>query len=241
MATPLLWLRSLVFYIGFGVTTFWFGTTSLLIFWLPYRIRAAYILLWNRLVVWWLMVCCGINFKVTGLNCLNERPMVIVSNHQSNWETFFLQQHFRPVATILKHELLNLPFFGWGLRQMRPIAIDRGSPKESMRQMLRQGKLRLDQGLSVLVFPEGTRKEAGSPIRFARGGAGLAVYADVDVLPVAHNAGYFWPNGQFIKRPGTIEVAIGPILKQQGHTAAELNKQAKEWVENALAEMDTAK
>ena len=154
----LLNLRSLVFYLGYILLTTWFGITGIILFgWQPYGIRRRYILLWNRLVIFWLKITCGVTYEVEGLKQLPAGPFVVLSNHQSQWETFYLQLIFQPLATIMKRELLNIPGFGWGLRLLKPIAIDRSNPRDAMRQMLGKGKHRIEEGISVLVFPEGTR------------------------------------------------------------------------------------
>jgi 1-acyl-sn-glycerol-3-phosphate acyltransferase len=159
----------------------------------------------------------------------------VLSKHNSQWETFYLQLLFQPLATIMKRELLNIPAFGWGLRLLNPIAIDRGNPRDAMRQMLDQGSDRLGEGLSVLVFPEGTRTPEGIEPRYARGGAALAIRAGVPMVPVAHNAGMFWPPHRLWKYPGTIQVSIGPAINAGGSSAKELTEQAREWIEGEVA------
>jgi 1-acyl-sn-glycerol-3-phosphate acyltransferase len=229
-----LWVRSLVFYAGYVVATIWFGFSGLLLVWTPYPVRARYLLCWNRVVLRWFTSSCGVSIKLVEAERTGNGPWVIVSNHQSAWETIFLQAHFHPVATILKRELLAIPGFGWGLWMMRPIAIDRGSPRESIRQLLRQGKQRLADGLSVLVYPEGTRQPAGTRHAFARGGAGLAHDNGVAVVPVAHNAGRCWPAGRFIKIPGTITVVIGRPIDTQGLSSMEINRAAESWIHQQM-------
>ena len=233
----LLTLRSLIFYLGYILLTAWFGISGIILFgWQPYEIRRRYILLWNRLAIFWLKLVCGIKYQVTGLENITPGSMVVLSNHQSQWETFYLQLLFQPLATIMKRELLNIPGFGWGLRLLKPIAIDRSNPRDAMRQMLEKGKHRIEQGISVLVFPEGTRSSEGSK-KYARGGAALAIESHAPLIMVAHNAGTYWPPHQLIKYPGTIEVHISAPLQTEGKTARELTEFAQTWIEDQVQSM----
>ena len=232
-------LRSALFYAGYGLITLWFGLSALLVMrWLPYALRSRYLLGWNRSILWWLRFTCGIRWHVVGENALPDSPAVVLSNHQSEWETVFLQVYLHPIATVLKQELLNIPLFGWGMRLMQPIAIDRSAPREALREILRQGQARLQSGLNVLVFPEGSRRNTGKRKPFAKGGAGLAVSAGVAVVPVAHNAGHCWPTGDWLKYPGTITVAIGPPITTTGLKADEVNQRARDWIESTLERLE---
>lgn len=230
-------LRSAAFYVGYGLITLWFGLSALLVMrWLPYRRRSRYLLGWNRAILWWLRLTCQVRWQVLG-DPVQPLPAVVLSNHQSEWETVFLQVYFHPIATVLKEELLRIPLFGWGMRLMRPIAIDRGAPREALRQILRQGQRRLQGGMKVLVFPEGSRRPSARRKPFAKGGAGLAVSAGVPVVPVAHDAGHCWPTHTWLKYPGTITVAIGAPIKTQGLKADEVNRVAREWIETTLEQL----
>ena len=127
-------IRSLFFYLGYGLSLFWFSTTGILFFsFLPYKFRSNYVLLWNRFLIFWLKVCCGLGVEVLGSENIPARSYVALAKHQSQWETYFLQVFLAPISIVLKRELLNIPFFGWGLRLTDPIAIDRGSPKQSFK------------------------------------------------------------------------------------------------------------
>jgi 1-acyl-sn-glycerol-3-phosphate acyltransferase len=233
--------RSVLFYLGYIIATAWFGVTGLLICrWLPYTVRAPYLLLWNRFTLSWLRLSCGVKHRVVGLENIPDAPTVVLSKHESQWETYYLQVTLRPIATILKAELLDIPGVGWGLRLMEPIPIDRSAPREAIKQMMHLGGERLKSGLSVLVFPEGTRTEPGKPGRFARGGANLAIKAGVQVLPIAHNAGNCWPPHKWIKRPGTITVSIGEPIPTEGRSAAEITEQASAWIRQEILAMNKA-
>ena len=231
--------RTVVFYIGYTLLTTWFGITALTIMgYFSYPRRRPYILLWNRGVVRWLQWSCGVKHRLIGRENLPDEPYVILSKHQSQWETYFLLSLCDPLSTILKKELLNIPGFGWGLRLMRPIAIDRGNPRAALRQMMELGKQRLSEGNAVLVFPEGTRTNPGSTTSYARGGANLAIKADVPVVFIAHNTGRFWPARKFLKFPGTIQVEISKPISVEGKTSREITAMAQEWIEGKVTEMD---
>lgn len=228
-------IRSVLFYTGYGLTALWFGVTAILFCWmLPRQWRHNYVNLWNRWVVIWLRVCCGVSYEVIGAEHIPHQPLVVLSKHQSQWETFFLQLLFTPMSTILKKELLKVPAFGWGLRQLNPIAIDRTNPKEALRQIMQQGQQRLRDGLSVLVFPEGTRIEPGCVGKYARGGANLATSANVPVVFVAHNAGDCWPARGFLKFPGRITVVVSDVIDTAGKTSREITDMAQQWIEEQV-------
>jgi 1-acyl-sn-glycerol-3-phosphate acyltransferase len=168
-----------------------------------------------------------------------------LAKHQSTWESFFLCGFFQPLSQVVKRELLYVPFFGWAMAMLKPIAIDRSNPKAALKQLAKLGHKRLGQGAWVLVFPEGTRIPPGQIGKFSRGGASLAVNANLPVLPIAHNAGEFWPKRGWSKTPGTVQVVIGPLMYAEGtgpRAIAELNDRAFAWVSQAqrdIGSLDT--
>jgi 1-acyl-sn-glycerol-3-phosphate acyltransferase len=178
---------------------------------------------------------CHINYQVLGLEHIpNNANGIIFSKHQSTWETFFLPLVFHEPAIILKKQLLRIPFFGWGLAAMEPIAIDREATSTAMQQIIAQGQKCLEEGRWILVFPEGTRMAPGTVGNYKLGGARLAEATGYPVLPIAHNAGRSWPRGSFIKRPGTITMMIGPLIETKGRTAQEILTLAKDWIETTM-------
>ncbi|MEO4047932.1 lysophospholipid acyltransferase family protein [Pseudomonas sp. CAU 1711] len=204
---------------------------------LPFRARYRLVIqAWCRCATWLARVVVGIRYEVHGLDNIPQQPCVILAKHQSTWETFFLSAHFEPLSQVVKRELLFVPFFGWALAMLRPIAIDRSNPKAALKQLARQGAERIRQGAWVLIFPEGTRIPPGQIGKFSRGGAALAVNSGLPVLPIAHNAGEFWPKQGWAKYPGTIQVVIGPLMHAEGEgprAIAELNERAFAWVQQA--------
>lgn len=231
--------RTLLFHAGTILVTAVFGIACLLVFpWLPYRTRAPLLLLWNRFSLWWGRVACGMKYQVFGMENIPTQPVVVLSKHESQWETIYLQLTLHPIATILKKELFLVPGFGWGLRLMQPIAIDRGSPRDALKKIMSQGQQRLADGLSVLVFPEGTRTEPGVVMNYAKGGASLAVKAGAAVLPVAHNAGSLSPTASLMRYPGTITVIFGESIDTTGKTAAEVTALAEAWARRETARLN---
>jgi len=224
-------LRSAVFYIGYAIATVLTSLFLLGLFWLiPLRKRFVIYATWCRFVLFWLSVTCGIRYRIRGLENIPSGPVVVLSNHQSTWETIFLYKTFSPVCPILKKELLKIPFWGWAMALQKPIAIDRSKPREAGKYLLTQGAMRLKEGLSVVIFPEGTRTAFGTRKKFSRGGAQLAVASNAPVIPVVHNAGKCWPPTTFVKFPGTIAISIGEPILVDGRTSSEVTAEFEVWV-----------
>jgi 1-acyl-sn-glycerol-3-phosphate acyltransferase len=224
-------LRSGLFALALVVVTPPYALLALLTAPLPRLARYRVISGWSRLMVWLARVLCGIRWRVEGGERLPSRPAVVLAKHQSAWETMAFQLIFPPQSYLLKRELLWLPFFGWGLALMSPIAIDRTRGLAALRELVRRGKERLAQGFWVVVFPEGTRVAPGERRKYQLGGALLAEHSGAPVVPVAHNAGLLWPRNAFLKRPGLITVRIGPVIDGAGHDAASINALAEQWIE----------
>jgi 1-acyl-sn-glycerol-3-phosphate acyltransferase len=199
-----------------------------------YKISA----LWCQLVLWMAKVFCGLSYEVEGLEHVNKNKAVIVlSNHQSAWETLALRYILPPQVVLLKQSLVWLPIWGWALGSLKSIVIDRENQSAALRILLEKGTAYLKQGLWVIIFPEGTRTAAGEIRKFSAGGALLAQRTGYPVIPVAHNAGDYWPRYSFLKYPGTIRVKIGPVIESKGRKASDINTEAESWVTQALNEM----
>tara|TARA_Y100001949_G_scaffold51220_1_gene43013 strand:- start:271 stop:1008 length:738 start_codon:yes stop_codon:yes gene_type:complete len=241
--SALLPIRIVLFYLLLSFTAFAWCLVSLVFApFMSFRTRYRFVVqTWCRSAVWLAKTVICLRYEVSGAENVPEKPCVILSKHQSTWETFFLSAYFEPLSQVLKRELLNVPFFGWAIRLLKPIAIDRENPKEALRQVARQGLERLEQGAWVLIFPEGTRVPVGQVGKFSRSGAALAVNAKLPILPVAHNAGTFWPKSGWGKRPGVIQVVIGPAMYAESEgprAAAELNQRAEDWINSTVAELE---
>ena len=223
--------RSSLFVLALILVTPPYALIALATFPLPRMARYWVISDWSRLVIRLSRLILGIRWRVEGREHLPQRPAVILANHQSAWETMAFQLIFPPQVHVLKRELLWLPFFGWGLALMSPIAIDRRRGHSALRFMAKRGSQRLAQGFWVVVFPEGTRVAPGESRDYQIGGAWLAHASGAPVVPVAHNAGRCWPRNAFLKRPGTVTVRIGPPIESGSRNPYEINALAKEWIE----------
>lgn len=233
------WIRSLVFMLGWVLSTIFIGTTTMLTAPLPFRLRSRYVRLFALFNLWMLEHVCGLRFELGGAEHIPPGPAIIFSKHQSTWETLMLQKVFPPLVWVLKRELLWIPFFGWGLAVLRPIAINRKAGRHAINQVVEQGTQRLRAGRWVVVFPEGTRTPPGTRGRYRAGGALLASQSGFPVVPVAHNAGEYWAKGQFLKRPGVIRVVIGPTIPSQGRSAEEVLAEAQAWIESTMGRIST--
>jgi 1-acyl-sn-glycerol-3-phosphate acyltransferase len=236
-------IRSLLFMALFIPTIVIWAILLILASPFSYNTRWKVLNLWIQLMLLWLRITCGIRHEVTGLENLPaaENPAIIMAKHQSTWETLAFQAIFPPHVWVLKQELLNLPFFGWGLRIMDSIAIDRSAGRKAIVQMVKQGKERLDTGRWVVVFPEGTRTDPGAPARYKIGGAVLAAKSGYPVVPVAHNAGEHWPKHWLYKYPGVIRVSIGPLIQTEGKGAEDLMKEVEAWIEGEMGRISQVK
>lgn len=208
-----------------------YAIIAILTFPLPPKTRYRIISGWALFMLWWLRVTCGISHRIIGQENIPAAPHIILSKHQSAWETLAFQKIFPPQVWVMKRELLWIPFFGWGLAMTSPIAINRSAGREALKQLVEQGKDRLTKGFWVVIFPEGTRTVPGQKGKYHIGGAWLATHTGTAVLPVAHNAGEYWGKNSFLKRPGIITVSIGkPIVSTDLKTDA-LNHAVESWIE----------
>jgi 1-acyl-sn-glycerol-3-phosphate acyltransferase len=235
-------LRAAFFYLGYAVATIVWGSLGTLVGWaIPYRARFLFIIgCWTRFCLWWLRITCGVRHQVSGLEHIPERACIVLSRHESTWETLFLQTLFAPQATLIKRELLFIPFFGWAFSTLRPIAIDRSDGRKALRQLISEGKARLAQGVWVVLFPEGTRMPTGKRGRFQPGGAALASASGAPILVVAHNSGSFWPAHQYRKRPGTIQVIVGEPIATAGLGTKEIQRLSAECLDALMARLPDA-
>lgn len=230
--------RSVIFYAGFGVITPVFALLVLLFWPLPYGLRESTARVWCRCVLAWLRLTCGVRHRVCGREYLPEKPAVILSNHQSTWETIAFRTIFPArLSWIIKRSLFRIPFYGWSLKALEEIGIDRDAGREALRQIEQEGSRHLAAGRWVVVFPEGTRMAPDESGRYGQGGARLANAAGVPVVPVALDSGRCWPNDDWRKYPGTITIEIGPAIETEGRSTAEVNRLTRDWIEAARGRM----
>lgn len=234
----MIWIRSALFWLAFIIFTPLFAVIGTVIRPLPpitrYRIMSG----WARIMMPWLRLTCGLKFKVSGAENIPAGPAMIMCKHQSAWETIALQVIFPPQVWVLKRELLKLPFFGWAISTLSPIAIDRGNRAAAQKLLMEQGRDRVAKGFWIVIFPEGTRVPAGERGHYKGGGARLAVDVGVPVVPVAHNAGEFWPRNSFLKWPGEVSVVIGKPVETAGRSAHEIMAEVEAAIEGEMAKIE---
>ncbi|MDH5394952.1 MAG: 1-acyl-sn-glycerol-3-phosphate acyltransferase [Gammaproteobacteria bacterium] len=204
-----------------------------------FLVRYRFINFYSILNLWVLKHLCQIDYRVEGKENIPDESCIIFSKHQSALETMMVQRIFPPLTFVVKRELLWLPFFGWGLRAIDPIAIDRKAGRKAILQIVNQGIERLKQGIWIVIFPEGTRSKPGTKIKYKMGGAILASKSEHKVVPVAHTAGEFWPKGFFSRQTGTIVMSIGPAIETKGKTPDQIMQEAECWIETKMKEIST--
>jgi 1-acyl-sn-glycerol-3-phosphate acyltransferase len=225
-----LYARSTLFWIGLIIVTIFYFCIMLFIAVLPLPLRRKIIMTWADVMLYWLEKTCGIHYTVTGQENIPKEPCIIVSNHESAWETIAFQIIFPKHLWVLKRELLWIPLFGWTLKMIGPIAINRSDRSAAMQQILKQGRACLDEGLWLLVFPQGTRLPPNDPTPYKLGAARMSSGFNVPLLPVAMNAGDFWPRNSFVKKPGTVSVIIGPPIFPEGRSPEIITEEVETWI-----------
>ncbi len=233
----MIWIRSLVFQFYFYASVAIAATAVAICAPLPYRLQFWIARRWGRSMLWAGRLLCGLDFVLEGAENIPRGPCVFMIKHTTVFEVYAQLAWLPPQSWVLKRELLWIPIFGWGLAAMKPIAINRNSGRGAVAQVLEQGKARLAQGICLSVFPEGTRVGLGDTKRYGVSGAALALEAGVDIVPIAHNAGDFWPRRGVLKRPGLIRFCVGPPISAAGRRPKETNLLVQHWVESKMAEI----
>lgn len=226
----MIYVRSILFYLGEALSTIPFMFISILALVLPPKIRSRMISGWAFFVTWWLRVICGLKHEIVNPENILEEPCVFASNHSSTWEAITTQTFLPSLAWVLKKELLKIPFFGWGLWATGPIAIDRNDRSTALDQVINQGKQKFSEGRHVLIFPEGTRTSYGVVGNYKMGAAKLARAGNVPIVPIAHNAGKYWSKDSLLIKPGTIRCIVGPAIYVGEKTDREVTAQIKDWI-----------
>ena len=231
-------LRSVLFTSCFFISTTLYALVLLFVSWaLPNTNRWTIARNWAVVNLWLLKKLCQLDYVVEGQQHLPAGCHVSMWKHASTWETIAQAAIMPPQAWVLKRELLWIPIVGWALRLLQPIAINRAAGSAAIRQVIAQGKDRLQAGRWVNIFPEGTRTAVGEQRKYGISGALLALEAGVSIVPVAHNAGYFWPRRGWLKRPGTIRVVIGPPIQTTDRDAREITAEVQHWIDSTLNQL----
>ena len=219
--------------------TYWFILSTSLILLFPFMLLALPVQggahkmaqIWVRILNWSLKHIIGLKYRLIGAENIPDRPSIICAKHQSGWETLALQEIFPPQVYVAKRELFKIPFFGWGLKLVKTIGIDRSNSREASKQLMEQGMARKNEGYWITIFPEGTRLPPGEKGRYKLGGARMAKMFEMDIVPVSLNSGEFWPKNAFLKHPGTITVVIHPVIPHNSGTEAKLMAECEKRIE----------
>ncbi len=233
----MLFLRSLIFFLGMLVITPIFSILTILLLPLNNVTRSRIASGWAYSAMFWLKLTCNLSYEVKGKENIPDHPSVILSKHQSAWETIALQTIFPPQVWVMKRVLLLIPFLGWAFMALAAIPIDRSAGREALKKLVAHGKDRLARGLWVVIFPEGTRIAPGERAKYHIGGAWLATHTQSTVVPVAHNAGRYWRKNAFIKQPGVIQVVIGKPIETQGLKTDQVNQMVEAWIEAEMLKL----
>lgn len=232
----MLWFRGLLFTIAMYGAALLLSATVLSLFWAPHSWRWAVAVWWAKFCLWAGRVLCGLRVTTEGSENVPDEPCVFLIKHTTALETYWQIAALPQSAWVLKRELLWLPVFGWALGLvMKSIAINRNAGGPAVKQVIEQGKVRLASGMSVCIFPEGTRMPPGETRRYGVSGAALAAETGCPVVPVAHNAGDFWPKRGMAKQPGNIRFVIGPPIRPGDDTPRQINARAQDWIEGTMA------
>jgi 1-acyl-sn-glycerol-3-phosphate acyltransferase len=225
-------LRSIAFTLLQIITVIPMSLLCLMMAPLPRPVRYRVTVGWPRLIVWGARTILGIDYRVIGRENLPDGPAIVLSKHQSTWETLFYPAHLpRELCFVFKRELLLLPFFGWGIWLLDMIHIDRSKGRDAFEEVVAQGIRKLAEGRWIIMFPEGTRTAPGATPRYKTGGARLAVRTGAPIIPIAMNAGERWPRRAFLKKPGTVTVSIGPPIPSAGRAPDAVLADVQAWIE----------
>jgi 1-acyl-sn-glycerol-3-phosphate acyltransferase len=234
------WLGSVVFTSSLFVSVPFYGLAAVVVRVFGYPASYAVARQWCRIHFWLLRRLCRLDFAVAGLERLPATNSVVLMKHSSTWETMAQVLMFPRQCWVLKRELMWAPILGWAIACLKPIAINRRGGRTAVEQVLTQGRRRIDEGLWVVVFPEGTRVPAGATRRYGISGTLLAQATGRQIIPVAHNAGSFWPRRGLYKKPGTIRVVVGEPIDTTGRDVREITAEVQAWIEAELRAMPTA-
>jgi len=225
----MLLLRSLLYFVGSIISLILISFSGLLLIFASYPTRQKFLSQWAIFCIWWLKITLNIKTNVVGIENIINPPYIIISNHQSTWETLAFQTIFPAHTWVLKRELLWLPVFGWSLALLNPIIINRGEKINAMKKVIKQGADRLEKGISIVIYPEGTRQPYKKLGVYQNGGSAIAKKTGYSIVPVYHNAGKIWPKGSFIKKPGVITIVIGEAISQSNLKPSEVTENIRQW------------
>ena len=225
----MLLLRSLLYFVGSIISLILITFCGLFFAFASYPTRQKFLSQWAIFCIWWLKITLNITTNIIGQGNIQNSPCVIISNHQSTWETLAFQSIFPAHTWVLKQELLWIPVFGWSLAMLRPIVINRKNKLKSIKKVVKQGTNRLNNGVSIVIYPEGTRQSYKQLGKYQSGGVAIAQKSGYAITPVYHNSGKIWPKGSFIKKPGVITLVIGEPILDLNLSASEITEKIRNW------------
>jgi 1-acyl-sn-glycerol-3-phosphate acyltransferase len=233
-ALHMLWMVLTVvpYALAIVAASFWRDSTAL--YWMAVA--------WLRCAIGGARVLLGVQVRVSGMEHLplgKTMPAILLVKHQSTLETFLMPTLMpHPLAYVFKKELLQVPFFGWAMGRLDMIHIDRSQRAQAFGKVVEQGKRLLARGIWIIIFPEGTRIPRGQKGMYKHGGTRLAVETGAPVIPIAVTSAKVWPRKAFIKRPGVVDVSIGPPIPSDGREPDELMRQVEDWIEAEMHRLD---
>jgi 1-acyl-sn-glycerol-3-phosphate acyltransferase len=230
-------IRSTLFWLFFLPVTLLTGFLLSIIFYAPLKLRVGLVKLWINFSLGLLHYICGLKYRIEGLENIPEHGFILMSKHSSTWETIALQKFFAPLIWVVKRELTRIPIFGWGLMAMNAIALNRGTGRKAIKQLIQESKKHMDRGRILMLFPEGTRVMPTEQKPFKLGGAIVSEKTGYAVLPIAHNAGEFWPRHSWIKWPGTIRLVIGKPIEPGDKKSDQIIEEVKQWITSTCDEI----
>ena len=238
-----IYIRSLLFYLYLVFTTVFGAVFCVLITPLTsVPQRYSIVRFWSYLNLQMLDLICKIQYQVLGMEHIQEcgsQPMILLSKHQSAWETIVYPYIFpKTLCFVSKRELLWLPFFGWALASLKMITINRGDREVARAAVAVQGRERLAQGQWIAIFPEGTRTPVGTYRPYRKGGFRLALATGTDIIPVAQNAGNVWPRNSFLKYPGMVTVSSGHAISVKNKSEEQIQTEVEAWIEGEMHRID---
>ena len=230
-------IRALFFWILFLPAVLIAAVLVSLLFFLSVETRLYIVRAWIEWSLGILRVFCGLKHEVSGLQNIPSEGFIVMSKHSSTWETIALQRYFKPMIWVVKRELTWIPFFGWALKSMGSIALNRGTGRKAINQLIEESSYHMGKGRILMLFPEGTRVPPGQKKPFKIGGAVVSEKTGYSILPIAHNAGEFWPRHSWIKWPGTIRVSIGEPISAEGKTVEQIIEEVGDWITRETARL----
>jgi 1-acyl-sn-glycerol-3-phosphate acyltransferase len=237
MSTPRQWVGSIIFTVFLFISVVVYSTIVVLLSPFGPKPMQVAVVNWAGLVLWALELFCDLKCTLEGRENLPDQPGVALVKHSSALETIVGWKLLPRQTWVLKRELMWVPFFGWALAVFKPIAINRKARGSTVEQVVTLGQQRLAAGIWVIIFPEGTRMPPGETKRYGVSAALLATRSGCPLVPIAHNAGFYWPRRGWLKRPGTVRFVIGAPIATEGRNPREINSEAQAWIESTIAAM----